>query len=252
MAISFVAGTTTSTASGADATLRLPTMQENDLVIVAYAIGDNDNVDFNMAMVTTGYTEVADLFANDTQDCSLGVFWKVMGSTPDTTAIVDGLGGADAAVAAVAMAFRSVDTTTPMDVTPTTATGIDSNAADPPSIDWSTAGTWTVAIGAFGHDQGGAVTVTPPTNYDTTNDQQKSQDHTSDITVAMAYRTDPADPENPSQFLPSIAGNSNHSWCASTLALRPAAEGGGEPGGTVVVMPSVRAIRHGGRHRSMA
>ena len=224
MAITFVGGAVNGAINGANVTLTFPGgVLENDLVIVAYAVGDNDSLDFDMLMVTAGYTEVADLHADDAQDTDIGVFWKVMAATPDTSAQVTGRGGADAAVAAVCQIFRGVDTSTPMDVTPTTATGINSNIPNPPSIDHLTpAGVWTVAAGAFGHTSGAAVTVTPPTSYDTVNDQLRSQDDTSDVTVAMAYRETPADPEDPGVFTPSIADNVAHSWCAVTIALRPA------------------------------
>lgn len=223
MAISFIGSAEGSAANGADVTLTLPSMQQNDLVIVAYAIGDNDNVNFNMAMVTAGYTEVADLHSHDTfpQDCDLGVFWKIMGATPDTTAVVDGLGGTDAAVAAVAYVFRGVDTITPMDVTPTTATGVNSNRPNPPSIDHlNPSGILTVAVGAFSHTSGAAVTATAPTNY--TGVIDASGDDTTDVTVAIARRADPADPEDPGIFTPSIADSVNNAWCACTIALRPA------------------------------
>lgn len=223
MAISFVGSAEGSAANGADVTLALPGgTTTDDLVVVAYTIGDNDGVNFDMAMVTTGYTEVADLFANDTQDISLGVYWKVMGGTPDTTAAVDGLGGTDAAVAAVCMVFRGVDTTTPMDVTPTTATGINTMHPDPPSVDHSNpAGVWTVIAGASGHTLLGAGTYTFPTGY-ITDAIDRGQDDTSDCTVGMGYRTSPADPENPGAMTHSGTDSVAFAWCAATLALRPA------------------------------
>ena len=227
-AISFVGSCENSAANGADVTLTLPSgTTTDDLVIVAYAIGDNDGVNFNMAMVTTGYTEVADLFADDTQDLSLGVYWKVMGGTPDTSAAVDGLGGTDAAVAAVCMVFRGVDTTTPMDVMPTTATALNTMHPDPPSINHNNpSGVWTVIAGASGHTLGGAGTYTFPTGY-VTNAIDRGQDDTSDATVGMGYRETPADPEDPGVMTHSGTDNANFAWGAATLALRPAAEGGG-------------------------
>lgn len=195
---------------------------QNDLVIVAYAIGDNDNLNFDMAVVTAGYTEVADLFADDTQECNLGVFWKVMGATPDTSVTVDGLGGTDAAVAAVVMIFRGVNTTTPMDVTPTTATAINTMHPNPPSIDHlNPSGLWTVIAGASGHTLAGTGTYTFPTGY-TTDAIDRGADDTSDVTVGMGYRTNPADPEDPGVMTHSGTDSTAFAWCATTLALRPA------------------------------
>src|SRR3989344_3921384 len=65
-AISFVGSVVRpvdTTPSGADTTLDLSTLglQENDLVIITYSIGDNDSVDFDMdasaSLSGAGYTE---------------------------------------------------------------------------------------------------------------------------------------------------------------------------------------------------
>lgn len=225
MAISFIGSAEGSATNGGNVTLTLPAMIQNDLVIVTYGIGDNDDVDFIMAMVTAGYTKVADLFANDVQDTNLAVFWKVMGATPDTTAEVDGQGGADAAVPAVCMVFRGVDPTTPMDVTPTTATGIDTMHPNPPSIDpLNPTGLWTVIVGASGHTLGGAGTYTFPTGY-VTNAIDRVADDASDCIVGMGYRTNPADPEDPGVMTHSGTDSANFSWAAVTLALRVAPTG---------------------------
>ena len=223
MAISFIGAAGVSSISGANATLTLPGPPiADDLVIVSFAIGDNDGNDFNMAMVTTGYTEVADLHAENTQDCDLGVFWKVMSGTPDTTAEVDGLGGVDASVVAVCMVFRGVDTGTPMDVTPTTVTGISSANADPSSIDHNNpSGVWTVLAAAAAHT-GTTGSFVFPTGYTTDAIDQWSDDTGSDITVGMGYNTSPADPEDPGLLDHSKADNAAYSWCACTIALRPA------------------------------
>lgn len=226
MAISFVGSAEASAIDGANVTITLPAgMAAGDLVIVAYAIGDNDGVDHNMAMVTGGYTEVADLFANDAQDTHLGVFWKIMAAIPDTTATVDGLGGTDAAVAAVCMVFRGVDNTTPMDVTPTTATGLNTMHPNPPLIDYVTTSVWTVICVASGHTRGGTGTYTFPTGY-TTNPIDCGSDDTNDVTVGMGYRTNPADPEDPGGLVHSGTDSTNFCWCAATLALRPASATG--------------------------
>lgn len=222
MAISFVGSGLGSAINGGDPSITLPSMSQNDVVIVAGVIGDNDGVDFTMAMITTGYTKVADLHAEGVQDCDLGVFWKVMGATPDTTAVFDGQGGTDAACAAVAIVFRGVDTSTPMDVTPTTATFTTSIDADPPSIDYVTAGSWVVVAA------GGAHTLTTgsytfPAGY-TTNAVNTSADDTgSDCTAGMGYNSAPSDPEDPGALNHSGTDSTNFSSCVATLALRPLA-----------------------------
>lgn len=221
--ISFVGSAENSAINGSDVTLTLPAMSQNDLVIVAYCIGDNDNVDFTMSMVTSGYTAVpggTDLFSNDTQDLSLGVFYKFMPATPDTTAVVNGQGGTDAAVAAVALVFRGVDTTTPFDVNAAVATALNTFHPNPPSLDHGNpSGVWTAIAGASGHTVGGAGTYTFPTGY-TTNAINRGSDDTSDCTVGMGYRdTGVSDPENPGVMTHSGTDSTSFAWAAVTMAL---------------------------------
>jgi hypothetical protein len=222
MGISFVGSAEGSQINGGDITLTLPAMVQNDLVIVAYAIGDNDAVDFNMAMVTSGYTEVADLFSNDDVEAHLGVFWKVMGATPDTTAQVDGLGGTDAAVAAVTMVFRGVDPVTPMDVTPVTATGLNTIHPDPPSINHNNPpGVWTVLAVSSVKVSGDPGTYTFPTGY-TVDALDATCDDTVGVSVGMGYNTNPSDPEDPAALVLNATEDVVFSWCGVTIALRPA------------------------------
>jgi len=219
-AISFVDSCANSAIDGGDVTLTLPSMQQNDLVIVSYAIG-GFSADHNMAMVTSGYTEVADIYASDIHKLNLGVYWKVMGATPDTTAVVDGTGGESDPVAAVCMVFRGVDTATPMDVTPATATGIDSADPNPPSINHNNpSGVWTVIAGGSSH-QNGTASYTFPTGY-TTNARNVNADETgADGAAGMGYRSSGVtDPEDPAA-MDLNAGSSDDGWGATTIALRP-------------------------------
>ena len=128
-AVSFVGSAENSSVGNTDTTVDLTTitgLAQDDLVIVTGGIGDDDNVNHDVIVNTTGYTEVADLFADDTDDANVAVWYKFMGATPDTSVVVEGsTGGTDSSIAVVVMVFRGVNTTTPMDVTPTTVTGIN-------------------------------------------------------------------------------------------------------------------------------
>lgn len=220
-AISFIGSCEASSSSNADATCTLPAMSQNDLVLCAGAIGDNDGVDQTMAMITAGYTTVpgADIHSDDTQDVDLAVFYKFMGATPDTTAVFDGVGGTDAAAAVVCMVFRGVNTVTPFDVAAVTATAIDTMHPNPDTVDWITSGTWVYIAGASGHTLLGAGTYTFPTGY-TTNAIDRGHDDTSDVTVGAGYNTSPADPENPGIMTHSGTDSTSFSSAAVTIALR--------------------------------
>ena len=154
------------------------------------------------------------MFVDDTDDANVAVWYKFMGATPDTSVVVEGsTGGTDSSIAVVVMVFRGVNTTTPMDVAATTATGINTADTDPLSIDHNNpSGVWTVIAGASGHVLGGASTYTFPTGY-TTNAIDRGSDDTNDITVGMGYNSAPSDPENP--------GIMNHSGTDATSNSGP-------------------------------
>lgn len=74
--------------TNATVSLNLPAgILPGDMVIVALMIGARTDV--AMSMNTAGYTKVTELYANDTEDTNLAVFWKIMGQTPDTVAVAN-------------------------------------------------------------------------------------------------------------------------------------------------------------------
>ena len=170
--ISFVGGKTASTV-GTTSTWNTSltdlnngsTLQENDIVVVYYGVSSTTDVDLS----ATGYTELADLYISDTYDANLFVGYKIMGSTPDTTITFSQTGSADNAGAASILVFRNVNTTTPIDVTTTTATAANTVLANPPAITPTTAGAWIIYGASGAHNAGtqtygiGPFTITFPT-----------------------------------------------------------------------------------------
>lgn len=226
MAISFVGSAVASSSPNAQTSVDISgiSLQSGDLILVGFAVGDTSASDSNLAL--TDYTEVADLFSGtDTNDTDLWVGYKY--STGSETAVgpFTAVGGTNASNAATVMVFRGVRQAVdggPFDVASTTATGIDTSNADPPSIDWSTAGVWAVIVGATGHTGGASATYTAPTNY-TTNFAQRAHNDTVDVLIGMGYNSSPADPENPGAFTAATIGTASaNSWCAVTMALVPA------------------------------
>jgi hypothetical protein len=111
----------------------------------------------------------------------------------------------------------------PFDTASDGATGIDTSDANPPSHDWTgAAGVWTVIVGATGHTGGATATYTAPANY-TTNAVTRNHDDTVDVLMGAAYRTAPADPEDPAMWTAANIGTAaNNSWIAGTVSLKPA------------------------------
>lgn len=243
MAISFVGGAVGSASPNATFQVTLPGgTQLNDLVIVTFAVGDTGSTDQNLAV--TGYTEVSDLFANDTNTTDMFVGYAFHNGTDTLVPQAAGftaVGGTNASNAAVVMVFRGVKLVAdggPFDVTSTTATGINGGSPDPPSINTSgAAGIWTVIAGATGY-AGTGTTYTAPTNYTTDFTERDHQD-TVDVHVAMGYNSAPGDPEDPAAM--TIGGGSgtaaNNSWCATTMALSPA-----PPRSLVIPRPPISRI----------
>ena len=148
MAISYlgeVSVTHDGSVGGMTVSLTSLSLQQDDIVVVAFALASN--TDRTIGVNTAGYTEEAELFANDTYDANLSVSWKRMGASPDTSVDVSGPGSSTHPARIIARGYRGVDATTAMDVARTTATGTNGILVDPPSITPSTSGALIVVVG---------------------------------------------------------------------------------------------------------
>jgi len=222
-AISYVGGATIGTSGVSTVNLSLTALtggsgsvpQPGDVVFILNTIGGT--TDLNLGVTApTGYTELFDLYGNDTYDVNFSLSYKVMGSTPDTSVTCTGTTGATA-VTCLAYVWRGVDTSTPLDVTSTSATGIDLAIPDAPAITPVTQGAMVLA---FGGSSGYDTAVTVPTGYsngvhiagtDTTNDA---------VSTAAAKLWSGSGAENPAVW-GGWTTSTNNTWIAATVALRP-------------------------------
>lgn len=250
MAISFVGSAANSASPNATYQVTLPGgCQAGDLILVTFAVGDNPGADNDLS--GAGLTEVADLaVTSDTNDTELFVGYRyfVGGDTVVPTSAWTAIGGTNAANASVCMVFRGVETLAnggPFTTTSQTATGTDTPNANPPSIA-TAAGDWVVAAVAAAVAGGTGPTFTAPTNY-TTNAVSRGHDDTVDVITAMAYRdTGLSNPEDPGAFTGNNVGPSptQHSWCAVTMALKPAADAAYPPKPTNISFAVQRAASY--------
>ena len=195
-------------------------VQEGDLVIVAQSV-NRGATDQNLTITTSGYTEVADLYSNDTESINFGVHYKVMGATPDTDVEVPVYTGTFNSHVVMVFVFRGVDETTPMDVTATTNTGTNTADVNPPAITPITNGAVIVTANGAAHDHGGAVTYSGLSEYAYSVERHRNAG-TNDSSLLMGYVTgwesgayDPA--------LHELSTDSvNNSNASVTMALRPA------------------------------
>ena len=88
----------------------------------------------------TGYTEIADLYANSTYDANLSLAWLVCGSTPPTSFSVNVQSATASPSFAIAGVFLGVDNTTPVDVAPVTATATGNIVGTLPGVTPVTSG----------------------------------------------------------------------------------------------------------------
>jgi len=122
------------------------TLLEGDIVRVAVATGSASNRTIGVS--TSGYTQIADLYSNDTVDTNLWVGYKRMGATPDASLVILPSGNSSDALTADVRVYRGIDATTALDVAVQTSTGTNSIIPSPPAITPTTSGAWVDVVGA--------------------------------------------------------------------------------------------------------
>ena len=138
MAITLIGTVQTGSATnGNDVTLTFDgSPAENDVVILVGGHGDN-GAGGNAG--ATGYTEVGKI---SDANFEFGVFYKVMGATPDTDVTGQGDGVVQTGTAYASYMLRGVDTSNVSDTAVTTNTTPDA-AFDSPSITTVTDAAWS-------------------------------------------------------------------------------------------------------------
>lgn len=186
-----------------------------DLVIIAFAPNSGANRTFS---ANNSFISLVDLYSNSGVDSNLFICYKVMGATPDTSVtITQSASSANQGEPGLVYVLRNVNTTTPLDVTTTTASGTTA-AINPPAITPSSARSVIVAIGGSAH--GGGLINYSSSNLINTN--QLSINTTYDATVFAGMANWTSGAFNPAT-LTGFTGSSSDAWTAATLAIRPKA-----------------------------
>lgn len=219
MAITIVGTPQSGTNSnGGDVTLTFDgTPAQNDVVVVIGGNGDNDGAGA-IGPSTAGYTQQA-LRYDANESFSYGVWTKVLGASPDATVVCQG--STDIAEATVYLSYvlRGVDTTTPMDATPTEFDDGTTTTPDPPSITTVTDLAWVIAIAAHGWQD---APTGYPSGYINTVGAGALDSRRMGIGAATKEVT-PAGAENPGTF--TLSGSRDA--YSMTVAMRPSGGGGG-------------------------
>lgn len=194
--------------------------REGDIVILTQAVHGFGIINYDMTVTTSGYTEEADMLVINTNTTHLGVHYKVMGSTPDTQVVTPQY-NTNVAHVTIALVFRGVDTTTPLDVSTTTSSNTNTADINPPAITPVTDGSAIVVCGAASHDQGTAGSFSNLSTYDHSTVRQRN-DGVYDASGLSAFLywdgAGAYDPPVSEYSLDSTAFSS----AAATLALKPA------------------------------
>jgi hypothetical protein len=191
-----------------------------DLVIVSVAAANGGGVDLTMAMTTSGYTTLYDYYnGTRTNDINLGVHYKLMGTTPDTTAItnVTGMISGDSIVVAVQV-WRGVSIATPIGAYATMATG-QGSLANPPSITTTSPLSKVIAIGGAAHSDGASAVFTQGGDLENfvTLTANNSDDALLGVGAIIGNITSSGTSVDPIAF--TKASQNGNSWAATTIEL---------------------------------
>jgi len=223
MAISYVGSVVGNATNGGSITLALPAARAtSDLIIAVLGAGDDDFTEPTLAITTAGYTELTtstiSVDGGTAGDANLAVFYKYHNGT-DTNIVSTASGtGTDSSTALAVMLFRDVASVAqggPLEISIQTANGTTGGDPNPPQVSGFTEASSAVVIaGAVGNTS--ALTLTAPTGY-TTNAVNSIGNDNFDISVGLAYKLAPSDPEDPGVFTDNGAGAA---WAAVTMVLK--------------------------------
>lgn len=242
MTLTYVGGTSGSNNDGSNYAVSLTSLTggagsapiAGDLVIVATGFAGTS--DSNPGVTTSGYTELTDLYSDDSNDSNFSVNWKIMSVSPDTS--VTAISGVSThAGVTVIQVWRNADSVTPIDVTTTTATGTNGRDFDSPEITPVTSGAVVLSMGGAAHSASVTTTLTSePTGYSNVVFLAKSGTNQS-FTAGLASKAWTSGAEDPAAW--DISGNSNSdAWCAATVVLRPLIVPSTSPSSSVSSSPS--------------
>ncbi len=202
-----------------------PTILADDLVVAIFSCGsssDRPDATIQATGYTLGNTNLTS--ANGAIVANLQMSYKKMPSTPDTSFSYGVSGGTNPSRSCAVFVFRGVNTTTPLDVTSTIASGTGTGAADPPTITPSTAGAWIGVAGSYCHN-GDRILYTNPGDLSSTTNHFRSAlgtDTIRDGCVGAGIKTNWTSGAFDGSTLSGGSTSGTAAWCALAYALRPA------------------------------
>jgi hypothetical protein len=184
-----------------------------DIVIACVAF--NNSTDRNIQVTTSGYTEVADLYSNRSQDGQLGVYYKVL-TGADTSVAFDL--GVSVGSFFVCHVWRNINST-PLDATTTTAIDSGGVPVNSPAITTTRANAIVIAVGAAGLGTSASAPTVPSGMENLFQIFTTGSSGAAGIAIASAQVASPSTYDPPA--FGGFSTSSGSGWCAATLALRP-------------------------------
>lgn len=179
-----------------------------DFVLALQTRQTTSNVDY----APSGYTEILDLYRDtpNTADPTLGVHYKFMTSTPDTTFTKSSSNDA-----LFALVFRGVNAATPQDATATSTTAVEDPNCRAPAITTVTAGAFVVIVGSMHETNSVPPTAAAPSGYTATT---VLDINAGDMDFIACFKK----VDVPGTETPGIFATQECDWAVGTIALRPA------------------------------
>lgn len=198
-----------------------PAAGDKVLVIAASGSQGDRNLNATGDASYTDYTEIRDVFGDDSADTNLWLGIKTMGVTLDTSVTVNGLTvNSDHGASIVALVFRRISST----LITQPATGANSFHADPPSVTPTVPGSWVLAIGAGMADNSSAVepTISGFTKLAYVRSPGDGGVPSGTLKLLVAYAEwSGSGAVDPPAFTDADSDGTNNSWAAITAAIAP-------------------------------
>lgn len=193
---------------------------QGDLILYVTAMASTSNRDM---IHPTGFTEVTDLYANDTRDTNLGVSYAFATSGP-ISGVVCPWASNNAGSVCFAMVFRGVDKSTPVEVSSTTAVIANNEDINCPAVRASTTFSLALCVGAAAGTNFDAFTSWPAGWIPGASTTRAAAAQNNLIGAFGLFSTTTSEANNtydPPAFVMDFGTAANNSWAAVSLSLRP-------------------------------
>lgn len=214
----FYAGLSVSLSSLAGGSGGLP--QEGDLVVVVTSMGATSTAAPVLQSYVSGYTQLLRRNSSDTYSCVLHCFYKVMGSTPDSSVLISNSFNSSSYAMVVAIhVWRGVDPANPVLQGTTTRISANSSIANPPAILPHVVNSVPIVMGSSGHALGSvgfSSIPSPITNIINLGGTNTTYDTSLAIGSMPSWTSGIIDPGTFTQTT-----NTSYSFAAATFAISP-------------------------------